>query len=175
MSELDELLERKRREAIGLSRPVEVVEEVPKEVVVSHTIENTDAVLLATAAGVLPSTIAQIFSIPYKTVKKAVEENKVKVEEYCRLLTVDYQAVRVNMLFDTAISKLQEIIEDDATNAGSVIAAIKEISKMIKDGDVAKVFNRDVMDDTYESAPDNVDVMLKRIKEIEEREKRLGV
>jgi hypothetical protein len=170
MSELDDLLERKRREAIGFNKSV-----ASEGFIEVHTIENKDAVLLATAAGVLPSTIAQIFGLSYKTIKKTIEDNKSKVEEYCRLLTVDYQAIRVNMLFDTAISKLQEIIEDDATNAASVIAAIKEISKMIKEGDVAKVFNREVMDDTYESAPDNVSEMLKKIKEIEERSKKVGL
>jgi len=164
MTDLDEILERKRQEAMGGGS-------LNKRVV--NEINNKEAILLSCAAGVLPSVIAEVYGLDRKTVKTTIEDNKDRVQELCRMITTDYQAVRVNMLFDTVISKLQSIIDSDDTNVTGMISAAKEIKAMIKDGDVGKAFNREVMDDTFESAPENVDFMLKRIKEIEDKEKGL--
>jgi hypothetical protein len=169
---MDLILAEKRKLALGLVavKPEPLTPPEPAKQIV----DNKKAVLLAAAAGVLPSVIAEVFCVSLKAVKNTIEENKPTIAEICRSLTVDYQAIRVNMLFDAAISRLQEIVEGDtASKASELISAVKEISRMIKDGDVGRVFNREIMDDTFESAPDNVDVMLKKIREIEQKEKEL--
>jgi len=159
---LDKQLDDKRRLIMGLER-------------LDEEKQGDDYILLPIAAGVLPSIVASIQGITTKQIDKVVKGNKQRLQELCVMLTTSYQDVVLHMLYDDSVSRLKEIINDKATAAPSIVAAAKEILRMLKEGDAKKSLNNELMNSTYQDVHGNVTEMKKKIAEIALKKKKLGL
>lgn len=134
-----------------------------------------EAVLLAVAAGVLPSVVSSVLKRPKKEVQKIIKNRKQHLLELCEMLTVEYQEINLHLLFDDAVSRIRDIINDQASNPSAVVGAAKEVLRMIKEGDAKKSLNNEIMNSTYEDVPANVEEMKRKIEEIQQKKKALGL
>lgn len=123
------------------------------------------AVLIAVAAGVLPSAIASALGLDQQQISNLVNNNKETLKDFTELVGNKFQRVRMSVALDDAVERLTETIGGGTTN--EVVTSARELFNMVKSGALEDVLEGTKLNKGFEDTPEDVFLLQKEIEELE--------
>lgn len=125
------------------------------------------AILLAYAKGVLPSILAHELNLSLHHIEEVIKKGKKEVERLTEIVGTAYQSVRMNNLFDVGLVKMEEVILEGAAEDKKFLDIMQELLKWRKSGDLEKIFDQRILNETYLDVPSSVGDLDEKIAQLE--------